>query len=309
MACYRGGPQQSEDDGGTGTSSDESSGEESSGDEGEEGPVPLQPLHRLNRLEYDNTVRDLLGTTLRPSAAFGPDAEANGFDNMAEQLGLSPVLLGGYANAARDVVADGIDLRPVFSARYASETLNAPAGYPVGTLWALTGNAASVTFEIPQNGDHEIILNAGASVIGPAAAPTAAFELDGVAIVNFGVQGSAAIPVDHVQAVALTAGPHTLRVIPTNWFNDAVINTSNNVLVASLTVRSVATTYGAGRSLVFVCDPAASPDPEACWETIILRFAFRAWRRPLIADEETALLQLWAAVRAQARPTRTRCAS
>ena len=104
--------------------------------------------------------------------------------------------------------------------------------------------------------------------------------------------------VDHVQAITLTPGSHTLRVVPTNWFNDAVVNTSNNVLVASLTVRSVATTYGAGRSLVFVCDPVASPDPEACWETIILRFAFRAWRRPLIADEETALLQLWADVRA-----------
>jgi hypothetical protein len=297
LGCYRGVPDFGQaDDTGTGDAGT-SSGDESSG-ETEGDSIPRQPLHRLNRLEYDNTVRDLLGTTLHPADAFGPDAEANGFDNMAEQLGLSPVLLDGYANAARDVIADGIDLRPVFSARFASEALGAPGGYPVGTLWALTGNAASVAFEVPQDGDHEIILEAGASIIGPAAPPEAAFELDGVVIAGITVQGTAAIPVDHVQPITLTAGAHTLRVIPTNWFNDAVINTSNNVLVASLTVRSVATTYGPGRSLVYVCEPGV-PEPESCYALIIANFARRAWRRPLTADEETALLQLWATIRAQ----------
>jgi hypothetical protein len=300
FACYRGGLQPAGDDDTGSGGSDAASGDESSGeDDGDGDTVPMQPLHRLNRLEYDNTVRDLLGTTLRPSAAFGPDAEANGFDNMAEQLGLSPGLLDGYANAARDVIADGIDLRPVFSARATASQLSVTGGYPVGELWALTGNVAALTFEVPQDGDHEIILNAGASIIGPAAPPDAALELDGVVIAGFTVQGTAASPVDHVQPVTLAAGPHTLRVIPTNWFNDAVINTSNNVLVASLGVHSTATTYGPGRGLVYICEPAASPEPESCYAMIIARFAFRAWRRPLTADEETSLLQLWAMLRAQ----------
>src|SRR5687767_7256830 len=38
-------------------------------------------LRRLNRTEYDNTVRDLLGTTLRPASAFQPDPVGFGFDN------------------------------------------------------------------------------------------------------------------------------------------------------------------------------------------------------------------------------------
>jgi len=299
LGCYRGGPQLAEDDD-TGTAGNEetSAGDETDGED--EGDMsPLQPLHRLNRLEYDNTVRDLLGTSLHPADAFGPDAEANGFDNMAEQLTLSPVLLDGYAKAAHDVIADAIDLRPVFSVRFASEGLGAPGGYPVGNLWALTGNAATVAFEIAQDGDHELILDAGASIIGPAAAPEAAFELDGVVIAGFGVQGSAATPVAHIQPVTLTAGPHTLRVIPTNWVNDAVANTSNNVLVAGLSVRSVATTYGPGRGLVYVCEPAMSPDPANCYAIVIANFAYRAWRRPLSADEETSLVQLWATLRAQ----------
>jgi hypothetical protein len=296
--CYRGGPQLSADDGTTGM---DDAGTASGGDEtdsdAEGDAIPLQPLHRLNRLEFNNTVRDLLGTDLRPADAFGVDAEANGFDNMAEQLGLSPVLLDGYAKAARDVIADGIDLRPVFDARFVTDGLGAPGGYLVGNLWALTGNAASVAFEVPQDGDHQIVLRAGASIIGPAPAPDVALEVDGVAIATFTVQGSGAIPVDHVYPVPLLAGPHTVRVVPTNWINDAVVNTSNNVLIASLSVQSVATMFGPGRSLVFVCDPLG-PDAEACYETIITTFAFRAWRRPLTADEETALLQLWATVRA-----------
>jgi hypothetical protein len=185
----------------------------------------------------------------------------------------------------------------VFDARFVSDGLGAPAGYPVGNLWALTGNAASVAFEVPQDGDHQIVLNAGASIIGPAPAPDVALEVDGVAIAIFTVQGSGAIPVDHVYPVPLVAGPHTVRVVPTNFVNDAVANTSNNVLIASLSVQSVATMFGPGRSLVYVCDPVG-PDAESCYETIITTFAFRAWRRPLTADEETALLQLWATVRA-----------
>lgn len=300
LGCYTGlSPTPGGADGTDTDGPDPTVGDETGDTDGEEAdPIPLQPLHRLNRLEYDNTVRDLLGTTLRPSAVFGPDAEANGFDNMAEQLGLSPVLLDAYAKAAHDVIADGIDERPVFTALFDAQSLGAAGGYPVGNLWALTGNAASVAFEVTQDGAHELVLTAGGSTIGPAPAPEAALELDGVVVATFPVQGGAATPVDHVVPVALAPGMHTLRVLPTNWVNDAVANTSNNVMVSSLSVRSVATTLGPGRSLVYICDPAASPDPEACYEAIIARFAFRAWRRPLTADEETSLLQLWATVRA-----------
>ncbi|MCA9654195.1 MAG: DUF1587 domain-containing protein, partial [Myxococcales bacterium] len=273
---------------------------DSSGGEVEADPMPLQPLHRLNRLEYDNTVRDLLGTERRPSAAFGPDPEANGFDNMAEQLALSPVLLDAYEQAAHDVIADAIDLRPSFSARFASSELSVGGGYPVGELWALTGNAASVEVVVPQEGDHELVLLAGASTIGPAPVPTASLEVDGAVVASFTVQGSGANPQDHEVGLALSPGPHTLRVVPTNFINDAVANTSNNVLVASLTVRSVEITDGPGHELIYVCDPSAAHIPEEaehCYQEIIARFAFRAWRRPLTADEEESLRGLWITIR------------
>src|SRR5690606_31020622 len=57
---------------GPGTTGGDTTGDTDGGTQKE---VPAQPLHRLNRLEYNNTVRDLLGTTLRPADAFGPDPE------------------------------------------------------------------------------------------------------------------------------------------------------------------------------------------------------------------------------------------
>jgi Protein of unknown function (DUF1592)/Protein of unknown function (DUF1588)/Protein of unknown function (DUF1587)/Protein of unknown function (DUF1585)/Protein of unknown function (DUF1595) len=55
---------------------------------------------RLNRTEYDNTVRDLLGVTLRPADDFPQDDSGYGFDNVADVLSLSPVLMEKYMAAA-----------------------------------------------------------------------------------------------------------------------------------------------------------------------------------------------------------------
>jgi hypothetical protein len=63
-------------------------------------------LHRLNRVEYDNTVRDLLGTALRPAENFPIDDRGGGFDNMADVLTLSPLHLSVYASAAKALVSE-----------------------------------------------------------------------------------------------------------------------------------------------------------------------------------------------------------
>ena len=110
--------------------------------------APAQILHRLNRLEYDNTVRDLLGTRLRPAQSFPPDGEAEGFDNIAAALKLSPTLLDRYFAAARAVVDEALDERPAYAFRYAGADMVTAGGYPVGDLWALQGNAAQVTVEV-----------------------------------------------------------------------------------------------------------------------------------------------------------------
>ena len=63
---------------------------------------------RLNRVEYGNTVRDLLGVEVRATADFPPDQAAFGFDNISDALRLSPVLMEKYLNAAERAVRAAI---------------------------------------------------------------------------------------------------------------------------------------------------------------------------------------------------------
>ncbi len=69
--------------------------------------APLNPgskmLHRLNRSEYENAVRDLLGLQIDASVLLPPDTSARGFDNIAGSLTISPTLLEAYASAAARV--------------------------------------------------------------------------------------------------------------------------------------------------------------------------------------------------------------
>jgi Protein of unknown function (DUF1592)/Protein of unknown function (DUF1588)/Protein of unknown function (DUF1587)/Protein of unknown function (DUF1585)/Protein of unknown function (DUF1595) len=71
---------------------------------------------RLNRTEYNNTVRDLLGVTLRPADDFPQDDSGYGFDNVADVLSLSPVLMEKYMAAAERVARAALfglgDLQP-----------------------------------------------------------------------------------------------------------------------------------------------------------------------------------------------------
>lgn len=63
---------------------------------------------RLNRAEYNNTVRDLLGVTVRPADDFPQDDSGYGFDNIGDVLSLSPPLLEKYLTAAEQVAREAI---------------------------------------------------------------------------------------------------------------------------------------------------------------------------------------------------------
>ncbi len=74
-------------------------------------------VHRLNRLEYGNAIRDLLGLQIDPEALLPPDDEDEGFDNIADVLSVSPTLMERYLYAARQVSQLAIGdtgLRPRF---------------------------------------------------------------------------------------------------------------------------------------------------------------------------------------------------
>src|SRR5215831_10638603 len=72
----------------------------------EASPNPGRPLiHRLNRAEYANAIRDLLSLQIDAASLLPPDDSAYGFDNMAEALGFSPLLQERYVGAAMKIGA------------------------------------------------------------------------------------------------------------------------------------------------------------------------------------------------------------
>ena len=65
-------------------------------------------IRRLNRAEYNNTIRDLVGVDFKPAADFPNDDVGYGFDNIGDVLSLSPLLLEKYLSAAESVLDQAI---------------------------------------------------------------------------------------------------------------------------------------------------------------------------------------------------------
>ena len=98
---------------GTGTGGSGAGGAGTGGTIDPDAPTPPAPANpgmvtarRLNRVEYNNTVRDLLGTSLRPADAFQADAASAGYDTVGAALSLSPAAVRDYEDAAYKLVDD-----------------------------------------------------------------------------------------------------------------------------------------------------------------------------------------------------------
>src|SRR5207237_5305554 len=69
-------------------------------------------IRHLNRAEYNNTVRDLFGTKLRPADDFPSDDVGGGFDNIGDVLSLPPLLMEKYLAAAERIAEEVIVTDP-----------------------------------------------------------------------------------------------------------------------------------------------------------------------------------------------------
>jgi len=81
-------------------------------------------VRRLNRVEYRNTVRDLLGVDFNAEVEFPPDDTGFGFDNIGDALSMSPMLVEKYVAAAQSIIADAV---PTVPAKVAEQDVQADA--------------------------------------------------------------------------------------------------------------------------------------------------------------------------------------
>ncbi|PWT83077.1 MAG: hypothetical protein C5B57_07565 [Blastocatellia bacterium] len=100
-------------------------------------------IHRLNRAEYTNAIRDLLALDVDTSALLPPDDAAFGFDNIADALGVSPLLLERYLSAAGKISAlavGNVNVEPggeTFRVRQDTSQDTHIDGLPLGTVGGL----------------------------------------------------------------------------------------------------------------------------------------------------------------------------
>jgi mono/diheme cytochrome c family protein len=123
---------------------------------------------RLNRIEYDNTVRDLLGVDIHPADDFPQDDSGYGFDNIGDVLSLSPVLMEKYLAAAEKLSRTAIfgvePLKPTLVRLRSPERSQPPQLIPL-TDYDLTGlslpNAIHTTYRFPVDGEYVIRASLG----------------------------------------------------------------------------------------------------------------------------------------------------
>ena len=175
-------------------------------------PGRTVPLHRLNRTEYQNAVRDLLALDVDAAALVPADDQSYGFDNIAGVLKVSPTLLERYMNAARHVARLAVGASP---AAPSGETFRIVSdlsqyrhrdGLPFGTRGGL-----SVEYNFPRDGEYEIELAlldlfAGAPIREPHQLEV---SVDGERVTVFRL---APIDPDADQGAAYNTGPDDLRV-------------------------------------------------------------------------------------------------
>ena len=117
-------------------------------------------VRRLNRVEYRNTIRDLLGVDFDTAKEFPPDDSGFGFDNIADALTLSPLLLEKYVDAARRIVEQSVPSVPRVPVEQAldSRALAGGAATPINLSY-YEDSAASHPLKLTQDGHYHFVLD------------------------------------------------------------------------------------------------------------------------------------------------------
>jgi hypothetical protein len=255
--------------------------------------------HRLNRTEYNNTVRDLLGTKLTPADDFPADDFAFGFDNMADTLSLSPVQLELYELTSQSLVNEAMKLpTPSKITRYEAETLGGSVGQVSGNAWELYSNGViQITGGIPLAGDYKLRVRAWETAAGPD--PAHMTLTLGLQSFPFDVTADVNAPVIIEQPVTAKSGLNLVSVSFDNDFVDPATMADRNLFVDYIEIEGPigGATSNPLRDRILTCDITKGGD--TCLRSILQAFGERAFRRPLIETEVDGLMKLITLARTQ----------
>src|SRR6266478_6366711 len=156
-------------------------------------------IRRLNRAEYNNTIRDLVGVDFQPADDFPADDSGYGFDNIGDVLSLPPVLLEKYLAAARKILNKAIvtDLKPKSPVKhFDADALDGTApGEPLGEGARRLGREGNIFTPVrfPHEGEYILRAKAYGEQAGPEPARMS-FSLDDKELKKFDVTAEEPAP-------------------------------------------------------------------------------------------------------------------
>jgi len=255
-------------------------------------------LHRLNRNEYANVIRDLLSLDVDVSTLLPRDNSSEGFDNIAASLGFSPALVQAYTSAAMKISRRAVGDMTTQE----SSTIYLPPpslaqdehidGLPLGTRGGM-----KITHNFPLDAEYDI--NIGGRLFSFRRGFGA--ELDSELDVT--IDGNP-VKVDRnsISKIPLTAGPHTITAAIIDkkqpaGVNDIYDNYEKEGSVGRIEIVGPFNATGPGdtpsRQKVFSCYPATNDEETACAETIVQEIATRAFRGPVSSEEVDGIMDFY----------------
>ena len=298
-------------------------------------PHPGRPaLHRLNRAEYANAVRDLLSLDVDAASLLPPDDSAYGFDNISDALGLSPALQEHYLSAAVKIGALAVGDPHVTAG---SDTYRIPQdlsqdqhieGLPLGTI-----GGTQVRQNFPLDGEYVLqakLYRTNLNIMrGLESGHQVEFTIDGrrVGAAHLGGKDDLASlfeqPTDTGDAVdarlrfrvPVKAGPHTVTVAFVQepqvaepdrlqpYLRSSVDNFdwAGRPHLQTLVITGPFQAAGPGdtpsRRRIFVCRPSTRDEETPCARRIVSTLARRAYRQPLTAADERRVMSFYEAGR------------
>ncbi len=287
-------------------------------------------LHRLNRSEYANAIRDLLALDIDAASLLPPDDSAFGFDNISDALGLSPSLQEHYLDAALKIgalavgdpkIAPGSETWRIRQDLSQDQHVN---GLPLGTI-----GGTLIRYNFPLDGQYTFqakLYRTNLNIMRGLESPhQVEIAVDGRRIHLASLGGNADLtslfqkPTDTGDAVdarlrirvPVKAGPHTVTVAfledadavePARlqpYIRSSVDNFdwSGSPHLQSLTISGPFDPGPAGdtpsRRRIFACHPGDRISEEVCARQILSTLARRAYRQPPTDQDVQTLLQFY----------------
>ena len=291
-----------------------------------------KPVHRLNRTEYGNAIRDILDLEVDVTELLPPDDESDGFDNIAGALRVSPSLLEQYLAASRKIsaLAVGTD-RDMLTTPYRvppdDSQEDQVEGLPLGTRGGF-----KFTHTFPQDATYQFNVFLLRNIVGYMTGLEFAHQLEisvdgervflaqvGGAEDNLASDTNMSETADKIDErlktkVPVKAGPHSVAVtfIRRNFAesdeplqpherNHDLQDMNGLPLIDHVTVTGPFDPKGPGdtpsRRRLFACRPATVADEAGCAQKILSTVARRAYRRPVTEADMTQVMEMYSAGR------------